>query len=444
MRNLAHLMKGFRHILVIRNSMPYTEPTGGDMNTIAHPDHINARLAGYDSKPEHNLIGIMSGTSLDGVDAVLTKIVTKADGSIVEAGLVGQASIPYTAELRSLLLALSSPATARIDDLVYAHFGLSEWYAAVVDRLLSGTGFEAGRVDAICLHGQTVWHAPTPRPFPAPGGSSIPVKGTLQIGSGATLRERTGIPVIFDFRSRDMAAGGEGAPLAPYVDALLFGSLARGRIVQNIGGIGNATVVPAGSRREGIFAFDTGPGNMIMDELVRRKTSGAEHYDKDGSYGRSGAADEALVDSLMADAYYAKEPPKSTGREVYDSAFVSRLIDESRRRGLSFEDTVATATALTAESITRSYRDFIYPKTKVDDVVIGGGGALNDCLMEMIALRLPQGIRLLTTADLGVPEQAREAIAFAVLGHEALMGRPGNLPAVTGAARDVILGNLTL
>ncbi|MFZ3110712.1 MAG: anhydro-N-acetylmuramic acid kinase, partial [Rectinemataceae bacterium] len=271
------------------------------MTTIAHPDNINARLAGYDTKREHHLIGIMSGTSLDGVDAVLTRIVTQDDGSIIEASLVGEATIPYTGELRSLLLALSSPDKARIDDLVYAHSGLSEWYAAVVSRLLTTTGFPTESVDAICLHGQTVWHAPNPRQFPAPGGGSLPVKGTLQIGSGALLRDRTGIPVIFDFRSRDMAAGGAGAPLAPYVDALLFGNPARGRIVQNIGGIGNATVIPAGSVREGIFAFDTGPGNMIIDELIRRKTQGAETYDKDGRRGRLGKVDESLVARLMAD-----------------------------------------------------------------------------------------------------------------------------------------------
>lgn len=407
-------------------------------------DDINARLGGYRARRDHFLVGMMSGTSMDGVDAVLTKIETTAEGGIEAVGMVGMASVDYSSELKAVLLALCSPETARVDDLTYAHFGLSEWYAAAVEKLLAATGFNAGSVDAICLHGQTVWHAPVPRAFPAPGGGSMPVKGTLQIGSGAALRERTGIPVIFDFRSRDMAAGGEGAPLAPYVDALLFGSPERGRVVQNIGGIGNATVVPAGSRREGIFAFDTGPGNMVMDELVRRQTSGAEHYDAGGERARRGSVDAALLAELMNDPYYKKAPPKSTGRELYSGGFAARLIDEGRRRGLSFDDLVATAAALTAESIAGSYRDFIYPTAAIDDVVVGGGGALNGCLMDMLRARLPRNVTLLTTADLGVPEQAREAIAFAVLGHEALMGRPGNLPAVTGAAKDVILGNLTL
>jgi len=416
----------------------------GLANMMLDSENINNRLEGYSARPDHYLIGIMSGTSLDGVDAVLTKISTLADGSIAEARLVHQASIPYSSDLKALLLALCSPETARIDDLVYAHFGLSEWYAATVRKLLDTSGFPAGKVDALCLHGQTVWHAPALRPFPAPGGGFVPVKGTLQLGSGSLLRERAGIPVIFDFRSRDMAAGGEGAPLAPYVDALLFGSPKRGRIVQNIGGIGNATVIPAASKREGIFAFDTGPGNMIIDELIRRKTGGAEHYDDGGRRGRAGKVDAALVAALMADDYFAKTPPKSTGREMYNSAFADRLIDEARRRSLSFEDLVATTTAFTAESIARSYRDFIYAKTKIDDVVVGGGGALNGFLMDLLRARLPAGVTLMSTADLGIPEQAREAIAFAVLGHEALMGRAGNLPAVTGAARDVILGNITL
>lgn len=407
-------------------------------------DHINIRLRDYTKEADHHLIGIMSGTSLDGIDAVLIRAHTDSDASLSKVELLGQASLPYSAEIKKLLLALCVPETARIDDLVYAHFGLSEWYAKVVDSLLAETGFPRDSVSAVCLHGQTVWHAPLSRDFPGPNGCTIPVKGTLQIGSGPVLRERLGIPVIFDFRARDMAAGGEGAPLAPYVDALLFGSSTRGRIIQNIGGIGNATVVPAGSLRDGVFAFDTGPGNMIMDELVRRITSGERHFDDSGQLARSGKADLDFVALLMEDEYFRKAPPKSTGREVYGTRFVDGFIDKGMSRGLGWADIVATATAFTAESIACSYRDFIYQTTRIEDVVVGGGGALNPCLMDMIRDRLPHNVSLITTADLGVPEQAREAIAFAVLGHEALMGRPGNLPEVTGASRGVILGTLTL
>jgi anhydro-N-acetylmuramic acid kinase len=406
--------------------------------------YIGAGRSAYGSKREHFLAGIMSGTSLDGIDAVLTRVESAADGSLASISLVGQASLPYSPELKRILIALCTPSKSRIDDLVYAHFGLATWYADVVRDLLSATGFPADKVDALCLHGQTIWHAPQPREFPAPGGGSFPVKGTLQIGSAPALAELTGIPVIFDFRSRDMAAGGEGAPLAPYVDALLFGSPDKGRIVQNIGGIGNATVVPAGSRRKGVFAFDTGPGNMIIDELVRRDSSGTLHYDEDGKRGRLGKVDSGLIATLAADPWYALPPPKSTGREVYGSAFVDAFVARGRERGLGPDDLVATATAFTAETIAAAYRDYIYPATQIGEVVVGGGGALNPFLMEQLKIRLPAGVGLLTTADLGVPELAREAMAFAVLGHEALMGRPGNLPEVTGAARGVILGNTTL
>lgn len=412
-------------------------------DTMESQDFINARLRGYSERAEHYLIGIMSGTSLDGVDAVLTKISTNPDGSVAGIGLVQHSFVPYSNELKTILLGLCSIEKAKIDELVYAHFGLSEWYARAVGDVMKAAGFKPEDIDALCLHGQTIWHAPLVREFPGPDGG-VPVKGTLQIGSGAVLRERTGIPVIFDFRSRDMAAGGEGAPLAPYIDALLFGSPTRGRIVQNIGGIGNATVVPAGSRREGVFAFDTGPGNMIIDELVRTETGGKEHYDAGGRYAAAGTVDAGLVAELLKDPFYKKTPPKSTGREVYGSAFVADFASAATRRGLRFEDMVATAAAFTAETMVRAYQDFIFPKTGIDDVVIGGGGALNPSLMEMIGRLLPAGVALLTTADLGVPEQAREAIAFAVLGHESLMGRPGNLPAVTGASHDAILGAITL
>jgi anhydro-N-acetylmuramic acid kinase len=407
-------------------------------------DNANLRLLGYAGESLHYLVGIMSGTSFDGVDAVLVEIETGAEGNLESVKLLGQSSLPYSDAVKARLLPLCSPGTAKVDEIVFAHFGLARWYAATVENLLKDTGFPAERIAAVCLHGQTIWHAPQGVGFPGPDGAEFPARGTLQIGSGPALREMLGIPVISDFRSRDMAAGGEGAPLAPYVDALLFGNKERGRVVQNIGGIGNATVIPEGAKSGGIFAFDTGPGNMIMDELVRRHTKGAMHYDAEGKLGMRGNPDASLVERLMEDPYFSKKPPKSTGREVYGSDFVDWLSAEGKKRGLDDEDIIATATALTAESIVRSYRDFIFPVADIADVVVGGGGAMNPCLMGMIKRRLPQGVSLLTTADLGVPEQAREAMAFAVLGHEALMGRPGNLPEVTGALKSVILGVITL
>ncbi len=397
----------------------------------------------YASRRDHLVIGLMSGTSLDGVDAALVRIHTGPDGSFSSVDLVKHVYIPYSEAVRQVVTRLCSLDEARLDDLVYAHFGLSEWYAAAVELVLAESGIPAAQIDAISMHGQTIWHAPVARPFPGPAGE-LPVKGTLQIGSSAVVRERTGIPVISDLRSRDMAAGGEGAPLAPYIDALLFGSRTEGRIVQNIGGIGNATVVPAGAGLLDILAFDTGPGNMIMDAMVGFGTDGRERYDDGGRHAARGRVDEALVERLMADPYFARRPPKSTGREVYGLAFSAELFQDCRSRGLSFEDILATVTAFTAESIARSYRDFILPKTPIARVLVAGGGALNPSLLAMLKSRLPEGIEVETTSSHGVPDQAREAMAFALLGHESLMGRPSNLPAVTGARSPVVLGAITL
>ena len=405
-------------------------------------DEVGFRSA-YASKSEHNLIGIMSGTSLDGVDAALVRVVTAADASVSSVKLVEHRYIPYSDALRNQVSALCSPDTARIDDLTFVHYGLSEWYAKAVGMVLESSGVSAGAVDAISMHGQTVWHAPVARQFPGPDGD-IAVKGTLQLGSAAVLRERTGIPVISDHRARDMAAGGEGAPLAPYIDSILFGSDTEGRIVQNIGGIGNATVIPAKAATGDIIAFDTGPGNMLMDAVVIDGTGGAERYDDAGRRGAIGKVSESTVKRLMDDPYFKRQPPKSTGREVYGAGFARDFIARTKAMGLSLEDRVATATAFTAETITAAYKDFILGRTRIAAVFVAGGGALNPTLLRMMQERLPTGILMTTSAAAGVPDQAREAMAFAVIGHESLMGRPGNLPAVTGARDPVVLGSITL
>jgi len=411
-------------------------------------DEVGFRAA-YAAKKEHLVIGLMSGTSLDGVDAALTRIATDSSGRISKVELLRHLYLPYSDALRSLVAGLCSIERSRIDDLTVAHFGLSEWYAESVLRVLKGSGLPAEAVDALVLHGQTVWHAPVARSFPGPGGVDLPVTATFQIGSAAVLRERTGIPVVSDLRSRDMAAGGEGAPLAPYIDAILYGSPTEGRVVQNIGGIGNATLVPAGADPSGVLAFDTGPGNMIMDAVAAAVTGGRERYDPEGSIAARGRVCEAMVAERMKDPYFSREPPKSTGREVYGAAYAAEFMRDGRSRGLSDEDLAATATAFTAESIAAAYRDFILPRASVGKVFVAGGGARNPTLVSMIRERLGSagadaGIEVGTAAAAGLPDEAREAVAFAVLGHESLMGRPANLPAVTGARAPVVLGQITL
>ncbi|OHD21885.1 MAG: anhydro-N-acetylmuramic acid kinase [Spirochaetes bacterium GWB1_59_5] len=405
-------------------------------------DEVGFRSA-YAARPRHLVIGLMSGTSLDGVDAALVSIETETNGVVASVKLLEHQYLPYSDAVRARVAALCSPETARIDDLTFVHYGLSEWYARAVFMVIKASGLSVSSIDAISMHGQTVWHAPIARAFPGPDGD-LAVKGTLQLGSSAVLRERTGIPVISDLRARDMAAGGEGAPLAPYIDSILFGSDTEGRIVQNIGGIGNATVIPAHASMDMLTAFDTGPGNMLMDAVVIDGTGGAERYDPEGRYGAAGKVAETVVRRLMADPYFSRLPPKSTGREVYGAAFARAFIDDTTALGLDFNDRVATATAFTAESIAAAYRDFILGTTNIATVLVAGGGALNPTLLSMIQERLPAGIRVTTTAALGVPDQAREAIAFAVIGHQSLMGKAGNLPAVTGARCPVVLGCITL
>lgn len=399
----------------------------------------------YRSKREHLVVGLMSGTSLDGTDAALVHIQTDAHGAMQRMELIDFICTPYTNELKEVLIRLCSPETARVDELTTAHFGVSEWYAHSVRQLLDSAGMSPQQVDVISMHGQTIWHAPVPSAFPSPSGSgNWNVSSTLQIGESAVVRERTGLPVIGNLRARDMAAGGEGAPLTPYADALMFLSDTEGRLVQNIGGIGNVTVLPAGSSEAGVSAFDTGPGNMVIDALVRHATEGRQHYDPEGSMAAKGTVHPELVEYGLNDEYFRRQPPKSTGREVYGADYAMRLMEFAAARSLPLEDMLASATWLTAETIVRAVEDFILPRTSISAMLTCGGGTSNDTLMRMIRQRLPESIRLERTADYGVPDDAREAMGFALLGHEALMGRTNTLSGVTGAKHAVISGHLTL
>lgn len=398
----------------------------------------------YRKKREHVVIGLMSGTSLDGTDAALVRIRTDISGALQQIELIDFICVSYSDILRERLIRLCSPETACIDDLTTAHFGVSEWYAHSVSELIRSAGISSADVDVISMHGQTVWHAPEKAAFPGPADTMLNVKSTLQIGECAVVRERTGLPVIGNLRARDMAAGGEGAPLTPYADALMFRSSAEGRLVQNIGGIGNVTVLPPLFSTEEVSAFDTGPGNMVMDAIVRQATEGRQHYDPNGSIAARGNVDTVLLEQCLDDEYFRKIPPKSMGREVYGAAYAERIMQWAREHSLSLEDTLATTTYLTAETIVRSVENFVLPRMNVAAMLACGGGTSNATLMRMIRERLPASIRLERTADHGVPDDAREAMGFALLGHEALMGRANTLPSVTGASTPVISGILTL
>lgn len=375
------------------------------------------------------LIGLMSGTSADGTDAVCVRIEGAPPG--LHWQLLSHVSLPHPESLRDAIFSAFRPETSRVDTLCPLHFELGEAFAQAALAACRAAGLRPDEVDAIGSHGQTVWHVP-------PGQGETP--STLQLGSPAVIAQRTGITVVSDFRARDMAAGGQGAPLVPYVDYLLLADASRARAVQNIGGIGNVTYLPAGRNPDAVIAFDTGPGNMLMDYAASRATGGRLAYDQDGRLARSGRIDPELLDAWMADPYFSLPPPKSTGRERFGVQRAARYYDEAEARGLSAPDILATLTAFTAASIADSYRRYL--PALPDEALISGGGARNPALLEQLALRLaPCAVRL--TDDVGLPTQAKESVAFALLAYETLHRRPGNLPAATGARFPVVLGSVT-
>jgi len=353
----------------------------------------------------------MSGTSLDGIDVAVVDVSGRQ-----RVRVIGFQSTAYPAAVRRELLAVSNT-VAHISAVSRLHFQLGELYARAANRAMQ----RFGRVALIGCHGQTVFHQGQ--------------RNTLQIGEPAVIAERTGVPVVANFRARDIAAGGEGAPLVPYVDYLLFRHLKRTRTALNIGGIANITVIPAGAQPEDVVAFDTGPGNMVIDALVREYTRGQRNFDRGGKLAASGHVHQTLLDELLSDAYYRRDPPKSTGREQYGAEFVERM----KRSKLPTRDLIATATALTAASIAIGVQRSGAANA---ELIISGGGAHNPRIMAQLAAFLPEAA-LATTADYGIDVDAKEAVAFAVLAHETWRGRPGNLPSATGARQAAILGSIT-
>ncbi|MDH7486437.1 MAG: anhydro-N-acetylmuramic acid kinase [Anaerolineae bacterium] len=389
------------------------------------------------------VVGLMSGTSADGVDAAIVEITGAPPDLTVE--LLHFTCVPFEPEVRQQIFELFDPATGTVDRICHMNFALGELFAAAALQAIAAAGLEPADISLIGSHGQTIYHAVD---------VSSPVKSTLQIGEPAVIARRTGITTVADFRVADVAASGQGAPLVSYVDWLLFRHPQRVRAVQNIGGIANVTYLsptplppfPSPLRRGkgglgawGVVAFDTGPGNMLIDYAAGRATDGAWRCDRDGALAARGQVDERLLAELMAHPYLQLPPPKTTGREQFGVQFGAEVWERAQALGLRDEDIVATLTAFTAVSIADAYRRFL-PRMP-DEVILGGGGARNPTLRAMLEERLAPA-RLLTHEDLGFSSQAKEAMAFAVLAYEAIHGRPGNLPPCTGAARRVVLGKI--
>lgn len=386
---------------------------------------------------ERLVVGLMSGTSVDAIDAALVRIAPSADGKRRCVELIAQSATPFEPALRDAIFELFPPNTGTIARLAQIDVLLGEAFAAATLDLLSEAGITPNKVDLIGSHGQTVYHAP----HPPPGRETLPsVPVTVQIGSGAIIAARTGITTVYDFRPPDLALGGEGAPLVPYVDYLIFGD-DETLAIQNIGGIGNVTVIARGQGPAGLFAFDTGPGNMLIDALAVAASGGAQQYDVDGLLAASGTISAPLLDDALEDGYFARQPPKSTGREEFGLPYAAEFRAKGQSLGLSDTDLLATATALTARTIADAYRRFILPQTPLDAVLLCGGGARNPTLQRMLAAELaplPVG----NVEERGLSADAKEAIAFAVLAYETAHGRPGTLPTTTGATRPAILGSI--
>jgi len=399
------------------------------------------RLLHIAVKESRLVVGLMSGTSVDGIDAALVEITGHGDAAAVK--LLAFDSYPFPPELRARVFRLFNPREARVDAICQLDFLLGEVFAAAVERLLRDHKIDRDDVDIVASAGQTIWHDPEPVVVTEIVDwidHPIVTRSTFAIGQSAVIAERTGITTVGDLRVRDVAAGGQGAPLIAYADWVLLRDAKLGRCVQNIGGIGNVTYLPPASTADEVVAFDTGPGNMVIDALAEVATEGTLKYDRGGELGAKGRVVDSLLEAWLDDPYFRREPPKTTGREHFGVQFARRILTESQ--GVPIEDLIATATALTAESIARAYRDFVAPRGAIDEVIVGGGGAHNPTLMGMLRERL-NGARLLSHEDLGIDSNAKEAIALAIIANDAVAGLNTNIPGATGG-RPTVLGKISV
>jgi anhydro-N-acetylmuramic acid kinase len=375
--------------------------------------------------------GVMSGTSADGIDVALVRI--RGRGSSVRFHLLRHDHVGYPSAVREAVLAAMNAESARVAELSRLNFRLGELYAEAVHKTQRSTGTR--KIDLIGCHGQTIYHQGEAASYL---GKKIAC--TWQLGEGAVVAARLGVPVISDFRPADMAAGGKGAPLVPFLDYVVFRDRRVGRIVQNIGGIANLTAIPAGAKPEEVLAFDTGPGNMIMDQLMQQLFG--RPYDRNGAAAAAGHILQPLLEDLLRNPYFRVTPPKTAGREEFGREYVKALLRKGGRAAKN--DLVATATALTAHSIAQAIKSFLLPRAGYRDFVVSGGGSRNRTLMCILAEETSKlGLKLVSSDDFGVPSQAKEAVAFALLAYQTWHRQPGNILSATGADRPAVLGKIS-
>jgi anhydro-N-acetylmuramic acid kinase len=386
--------------------------------------------------------GVMSGTSADGVDVAICRVSpSRLKHGTPSVNLLGHLGLPYPEDMRAAVLCAMDADATSVAEMARLNWRLGEVYADAVEKAQEKFGVKVGLVGC---HGQTVYHQGVAERY-----LGKDVRATWQVGEAAVIAERLRVPVVSDFRPGDVAAGGQGAPLVPMLDYCMFRSAEISRVLLNLGGIANLTAIPAEADIDGVMAFDTGPGNMVIDDCMRRLYE--REFDENGAVARTGKVLRDVVEKVLKEGYFSAPPPKSCGREQFGEVFVSRLIAMCRKAGGREdrdEDVVATATALTAASVVDAYRRFVWkrvgqaaPVSPVE-FVVAGGGANNGVLMEMLGDRLePVKVRMME--ELGVPAQAKEGLAFALLAWLSWHGLPGNVPTATGAQRAVVLGKVT-
>jgi anhydro-N-acetylmuramic acid kinase len=378
--------------------------------------------------------GIMSGTSADGVDVALVRITPSSHTPKIR--LLALHSLAYPAALRKAVLAAMNAPQTSTAELARLNWRLGIAYA---DAVRAAVKAHPVKLDLIGCHGQTIYHQARPAAY---AGKQFAC--TWQIGEPALIAHEIGIPVVSNFRPADMAAGGQGAPLVPLLDFVLFAHPKRARVLQNIGGIANLTAIPAGAGAGKLIAFDTGPGNMVIDALMTRLFQ--QKFDRCGRTASRGRVIQNVVKNILGQPYFKQHPPKSAGREQFGTAFTAVFLQACRSAGGTPEDAIATATALTAESIVLAYDRFVRPRVRNTpvDFIVSGGGSRNAALMAMLHQHLePRGCSVMTSDAAGLPSQAKEAVAFALLAWQTWHGLPGNIPSATGASRPVILGEIT-
>jgi anhydro-N-acetylmuramic acid kinase len=381
------------------------------------------------------VLGMMSGTSADGVDVALANI--SGAPPHLSAKLEGHFHAPFPRPVRDAILRLANGAATTTAEISQLNFLLGEEFADAAVAACAKGRIPLRKISLIGSHGQTIFHQGTAAKFL----SSRRISSTLQIGEPSIIAARTGITTIADFRPADMAAGGHGAPLVPFVDYLLYRSAKLGRVALNIGGIANVTVIPAAARPKDVFAFDTGPGNMIIDALVERISKGRQTYDKGARIAAKGRVIRPLLEKMLRDPYLRQRPPKTAGREQFGASYAANLFAWAKKHRARPEDMVRTATIFTALSIVEALRRFVLPKAKVQELIVAGGGTKNPLIMAQLEAALT-GIRIVESAQFGVPAEAKEAFAFAILAYEAFHSRTNNLPSATGAKLPAILGKL--